>query len=359
MCISNRFLSSLQVTGLSIRWLWVRRSDRGSCLNDRSDYDDAVLEPVAGRSQRGSAEEVSVHRRYPKCRAEDVSVRRRSKQSPLHLEQILAWADDHKSRTGDWPRILSGQVLANPKENWRSLDMALRLGQRGLRGGSSLPQLLTAHRGYRNNHALPPLTEDDILDWAKTHRAATGHWPQEKSGMVQAAPGESWKRIDMALRLGRRGLAGGSSLAQLLAARLGVRNQAALPPLTLAQIVAWAEAHLLRTGDWPRRQSGPIEEAPSETWSGVDTALHQGCRGLSGGDTLTALFNRYRQGSDRYAHLARQLPRRHQGQKRDHQRRQQAMELRQQGLTLSVIGQRLGCTKQRVSQLLKTGECSR
>jgi hypothetical protein len=45
---------------------------------------------------------------------------------PLTVDLILVWADDHKARTGELPRICSGPVLANPNETWRNLDNALR-----------------------------------------------------------------------------------------------------------------------------------------------------------------------------------------------------------------------------------------
>jgi hypothetical protein len=48
--------------------------------------------------------------------------------------------------------------------------------------------------------------------------------------------------IKSALVGGGRGLPGGSSLARLPAQRRGVRNQAALPALTVDWIVAWAKA---------------------------------------------------------------------------------------------------------------------
>jgi hypothetical protein len=82
-----------------------------------------------------------------------------------------------------------------------------------LAGGSSLAR----KRGVRNPSCLPPLTEEQILAWAQSYRRANGVWPRYRSGPVAEAPGESWARIDSALRYGRRGLGGGSSLAKLLA----------------------------------------------------------------------------------------------------------------------------------------------
>ncbi len=53
-------------------------------------------------------------------------------------------------------------------------------------------------------------------------------------------------------------------------------------PLTIEQILAWADAHYERTSKWPNLESGRISGAPlSETWWAVDKALRTGKRGLS------------------------------------------------------------------------------
>jgi hypothetical protein len=85
-------------------------------------------------------------------------------------------------------------------------------------------------------------------------------------------------------------LPGGSSLAQLLAAERGVLNKSDLPRLTLKQIRAWAKAHRNRFGVWLNGRSGPIPEAPGETWKAVQMALVQGLRGLKGGSSLAQLL---------------------------------------------------------------------
>jgi hypothetical protein len=103
---------------------------------------------------------------------------------------------------------------------------------------------------------------------------------------VEGAEGENWREVDQLLRRGGRGQPGGSSLPQLLADARGARNRAAVPKLTVAQILRWARAHKRRTGRWPSVVSGPIPEAPGETWNAVNLALHQGARGLPGGSSL-------------------------------------------------------------------------
>jgi hypothetical protein len=66
------------------------------------------------------------------------------------------------------------------------------------------------------------------------------------------------------------------------------------PPLTVGQILAWAEAHHERTGCWPGTDSGAVPGAPGETWRGVNLALDRGNRGLPGGDSLAQLLEEHR-----------------------------------------------------------------
>jgi hypothetical protein len=64
--------------------------------------------------------------------------------------------------------------------------------------------------------------------------------------------------------------------------------------LTLAQILAWADAHHRRAGRWPTRQAGVVQGGPGETWLTVDDALRYGYRGLPGGSSLPRLLAQQR-----------------------------------------------------------------
>ncbi len=69
-----------------------------------------------------------------------------SRENPkLTVEMIVAWADEHRHRTGAWPAIRSGPIRKARKENWKRSDSALRGGFRGLRPGASLAKLLNEH----------------------------------------------------------------------------------------------------------------------------------------------------------------------------------------------------------------------
>ena len=63
--------------------------------------------------------------------------------------------------------------------------------------------------------------------------------------------------------------------------------------LTVAQILAWADAHFARTGEWPSANTGLVAGAPGQSWAAIDEALRRGGRGLPGGDTLARLLDRH------------------------------------------------------------------
>jgi hypothetical protein len=185
-------------------------------------------------------------------------------------------------------------VKGSAGETWRRLDRHLRRGGRGLPGGDSLAALLVRCCGAPAPRRQQPLTVEQILAWADAHRARTGRWPSAASGPIADAPGETWSGVQHALRLGHRGLNGGSSLAKLLAQRRGKRNKSDLPRLSEAQVLEWADRHHQQTGEWPTVHSGPVADAPGERWRYLDVALRHGFRGLPGGDSLARLLRRRR-----------------------------------------------------------------
>lgn len=146
----------------------------------------------------------------------------RASLPPLTIQEILAWADDHRRRTGCWPSAESGTVQAAPTENWHAVDESLREGFRGLPGGTSLAQLLAKRRRASHSGARPPLTVEKILAWADAHHKWTGRWPTKYPGAVAKARGETWKGIDWALLRGHRGLSRGVCLNQLLREHRGI-----------------------------------------------------------------------------------------------------------------------------------------
>ena len=67
-----------------------------------------------------------------------------------------------------------------------------------------------------------------------------------------------------------------------------------LPPLTVEQILTWADTHHERTGEWPHHKSGGVPDAPGERWQNLDAALLQGHRSLPKGSSLAKLLAEHR-----------------------------------------------------------------
>lgn len=205
-------------------------------------------------------------------------VRCRNYVPPYDERQIRRWARDHFKRTGAWPIKSSGPIHGEPGETWGAVHTALHSGGRGLPGGTSLARFLQFHEGVRNRLDAPSLDEKRIRSWALDHFERTGRWPNEDSGAIPNAAGETWCAINNALTHGTRGLPGGTSLATLLSSMGVKRNRLNQPLLTHKQILAWADAYFRKHGKWPTGKSGHIDESPIETWLGIDSALRHARR---------------------------------------------------------------------------------
>jgi hypothetical protein len=134
---------------------------------------------------------------------------------------------------------------------------------------------------------------DQILTWADEYYKTHGTWPKVtfRSGYepVAGAPGETWKGIDQALMLGQRGLPGHSSLGELLSER-----RTAKPWVTIASILAWADAYFAVHKTWPRASHRDVEAAPGVTWQALDEALRKGRCGLRWRTNLSHLLIEHR-----------------------------------------------------------------
>jgi hypothetical protein len=212
----------------------------------------------------------------------------------LTVTRILAWADAWYARTGRWPVRQSGDIPKSHGLTWRGVDTALSVGRGMLPGGSTLTQLLVEHRGIRSMHYAPPLKIRQILAWADAFHARNGRWPAASSGPVTDAPGETWIAINYALSIGCRGLPGRSSLTRLLAQERSVRRGKVRRPITVPEILQWADAYKQRHGRWPAQTSGPIPEVPGESWNDINGDLLNGRRGLPAGSSIPRLLAEHR-----------------------------------------------------------------
>lgn len=216
-------------------------------------------------------------------------------RQPLSRKDVLAFADAHHARTGEWPALKSGRVHGtHPPFRWSMVHGALYRGTvAGVPAGMTLASLLVAERGRRIPAYCPPLTIPQILAWADEHRARTGQWPRVTSGRIPGTQ-ETWDGVAIALRGGRRGLPkrpGG--IGVLLEQERGI-PRFHKTRLTVEQLLQWADAHHARTGEWPKQTDGEIPEAPGEKWSSIQVALQHGVRGLPAKTTLNALWRTHR-----------------------------------------------------------------
>ncbi len=278
-----------------VRWIKAHREETGEWPNHLSGH----VKDAPGENWRNIDQALRAGARgFPggsslaKFREANFGVRNPSNLPQLTVERITEWIRDYHEQTGQWPRQKSGVIRNGGGETWSSVDKALRAGKRGLKV-SSLAIFLKEHFGVRNH--LNPLTfsENDIAEWVREYRKRTGDWPKASSGPVRDIRGLNWSKINYALIRGSCSLPGGSSLAKFLHEFFGVRNEKDLARFSDSELARWAQHFFDQTGDWPKRDSGPIQEAPAETWKAVDSALIHGGRGLPGGSSLPKFLEEY------------------------------------------------------------------
>ncbi len=95
------------------------------------------------------------------------------------------------------------------------------------------------------------------------------------------------------LGTGEQGVGTGSGRVLVLARgrRRGGRSRR---PITIPEIVGWADEHRRLTGRWPMSTSEPKGLPIGETWCAVQSALDKGLRGLEGGSSLAKLLAEHR-----------------------------------------------------------------
>lgn len=215
---------------------------------------------------------------------------------PLSEDYIAEKAAAFCSRNGSYPKCTSRSIVidGHPGDTWKCYDKALRRGGRGLPGGSSLPKLLKDRFGERNISNLHSLDESFVVDRVAEYFQANGKYPRfdDRSQVLNGHPGDTWKRYDSALRNGRRGLPGGSSVADLLERHFGVCNPMNMPELDERFIVDRLIQHKSEFGSLPIAKSNTqvLGGYPCDTWKGYNSALVLGCRGLPGGSSLSKLM---------------------------------------------------------------------
>jgi hypothetical protein len=173
--------------------------------------------PLRARRRRYRGDQLWVEG-WEQCPVNGPHEQRRRRSAPsykLTIAKILAWADDHYRATGRPPTESSGRVHAAPyKVAWSTIDKALCAARYDLPANTSLSKLLATYRGH-----WAPLTVERILALADAHHAAHGRWPTSVSGPIAAAPGYTWRNVNLSLVKGYRGLPGGTTLRRLLADR--------------------------------------------------------------------------------------------------------------------------------------------
>ena len=206
-------------------------------------------------------------------------VRHHLKQDKLTIHQIIEWAKDHFGKTKEWPTYKSGNVLAEPSENWSAIRSNLVAGGRGLPKGLSVEKVLFDELGVVGVRAGKKLTEQRVLTFALMHYEETGSYPTESSDWILDGK-DSWPTISFALNQGLRGLPGGSSLAKLLQAHNLKANPHERDYPSKDEIVDAAEIYqaLAIDNKLPTKESGSFLNPKylDLSWGAINSAITRG-----------------------------------------------------------------------------------
>lgn len=137
------------------------------------------------------------------------------------------------------------------------------------------------------------LSEQFIADRAIEFFEENGQWPTERSGKVKNGYNkDTWAGYSSSLYNGTRGLPGGSSLPRLMAEMCKSPKRAFKEHITEDYIAEKAMSHYSMYGEWPNQYSGKVYDGiPGDSWSGYNSSLRSGNRGLSGGSSLAKLLD--------------------------------------------------------------------
>jgi len=141
-----------------------------------------------------------------------------------------------------------------------------------------------------------PLSDEAIVSGSREYFHTHGKLPTAHSREpVPGLPGESWSAIDRALSFGFRGFAPGRSLSRLLQP-LRVEFGLERAPLSRNAVFASCQKYVELYGRVPTRKSTePVPGFPDETWVLIDSAGHEGRRGLAPGESLARIVEPLRE----------------------------------------------------------------
>jgi hypothetical protein len=180
-------------------------------------------------------------------------------------------------------------VREAPDMTWATVDSNLKRGGPNLPGGSSLIHFLRDQFGVWSSRGSRRLSYALIIKWADEHYARTGKWPIVMAGKIHRHPQETWAAINEALRHGRRGLPGGTTLSQLLIEQRGASYSPMVANMNVKQILAWADDYHRLYRRWPTAKSGRVPQAKM-SWAHIDRRLRLGGQGLPGGNSLSNIL---------------------------------------------------------------------
>ena len=124
------------------------------------------------------------------------------------ISEILEWCDLYEKNHNEFPVLTSTPIPEMGQETFRTIDVALIYGRRGLKnsGFKSLSNLLVRERGKKSSKDLPDLEIKKIKIWMLQWYLNNLSWPTAGDGEVPSSGGEKWSNLNASMFNGSRGL---------------------------------------------------------------------------------------------------------------------------------------------------------
>ncbi len=197
----------------------------------------------------------------------------------IRMEQVHNAMRTFEGLNSRWPNRKDG-VVPDLGGSWLAIDEALRVGVRGLPGGSSLSKERLALIGSRSRKQL---TAASVKDAILAHHAATGAWPNESTAGATPGVAHSWSYLRAVVRKGTL-FPNGYTFSKL------VRELRGLSPskgkITIDSVEDAIRAfQVANDGKWSSlatKGAVPItsRDGPTLTWQTLDVYLARGLAGL-------------------------------------------------------------------------------
>jgi hypothetical protein len=201
-------------------------------------------------------------------------------------ELVLKAIEEYRDETGGYPIQQTRGEIPTLGMSWMVLAKRLRAGLLG--GGVTLVGLIEevrTHRGELAPGKKPKLTLAMVHEAIRAFYREHGRRPTTLKDERPCRLGLAWRTLNNAIKLGQRGLPGGTTLLEECEVALGPAAFGVKPTLTIEAVHEAIRAFYREHGERPMTKT-QLPCGLGIAWSTLQNCLAHGERGLPGGSSL-------------------------------------------------------------------------